>query len=140
MHRRIVQTPDHTPREMLPTEFAWTIRASMLIVRAMRTPAGVLLTCLFLLLLSTASALALDPCDPSCALCSGPASTDCTSCSAGRFLSGGSCIACSPVAACTSALNCTTSSDSQCTSCAFGTYVDNASGFASVCATCPPVS
>jgi cysteine-rich repeat protein len=55
-------------------------------------------------------------CDATCATCTGPASNQCTSCTAGRFLSGSQCLPChSTCATCFGPL------DNQCTSCPVGT-------------------
>jgi len=56
-------------------------------------------------------------CDSTCATCSGPASTDCTSCSAGNYLSSGQCLPCTG--------NCETCSGtaSTCTSCHTGWFL-----------------
>ena len=57
-----------------------------------------------------------------------------SACQAGYYVSGNSCVACTAVAGCTSAVTCTSGSDSQCTSCAGGSYLVDST--ADSCATC----
>jgi peptidoglycan/xylan/chitin deacetylase (PgdA/CDA1 family) len=61
---------------------------------------------------------ALPPCDASCASCSGTGPGQCTGCSAGSFLHGGSCNACTVCSGTTfQATACTATSDAQCSAC-----------------------
>jgi len=61
------------------------------------------------------TAPALAQCDPSCVTCSGPTAAECTACAAGRWLTGspGSCLPCTSVNHCISALTCTDVTNSQ---------------------------
>ncbi len=90
------------------------------------------------------------PCDPTCATCTGPGANQCTSCDAGRYLSGGQCLVCATCAAnqyqasaCTANANtvcgacnaacatCSGPSANECTSCGAGKYLNG-----TACATC----
>lgn len=88
---------------------------------------------LLLLALLPSNANAQITCDPSCSGCSGPAANECTSCPIGRYLSGGACLPCMPIAGCTS-LTCTNASNSFCSACASGTFLSSGQ-----CVTCTPV-
>lgn len=100
---------------------------------------------------------ALLPCDATCATCSGPAPTQCTSCEPGRWLGGGRCRPCSTcaagtytAAACTPTSNtacsachptcatCTGPGAGACTSCGAGSYLNG--GACAGCSACGPGS
>lgn len=86
-------------------------------------------------------AAALPPCNAACATCSGPGANQCTSCAAGKFLSGGTCTACATcaagtyqTAACTATANTTCAA---CTVCPAGSFASTACG-GTTNATCSP--
>ena len=89
-----------------------------------------------------AAALPADPCNATCATCSGPSANECIKCLGGRYKSGGQCLTCTTCtaseyvsAACTTTANitcgacdascvtCSGPAASQCTSCAGGKYL-----------------
>ena len=95
-----------------------------------------------------------NPCDASCATCSGPGTAACTSCTAGKYLSGGACTTCTtcgpgtyPSAACTATTNtvcsacdpscmtCSGPAPSQCGTCPVGFFL-NAGGACQACTIC----
>jgi peptidoglycan/xylan/chitin deacetylase (PgdA/CDA1 family) len=82
-----------------------------------------------------AIAAALPGCDATCAACSGPTASDCTTCPAGRWLGDGACKPCSlcPPGTYTSAV-CAENADTACVPCPAGTSsaVEDATG----CAAC----
>ena len=62
-------------------------------------------------------------CAAGCAMCSGPAPDQCTTCPAGSYAAGGTCAACTTCAAGSYASTpCTSAADTVCTPCADGTY------------------
>jgi peptidoglycan/xylan/chitin deacetylase (PgdA/CDA1 family) len=74
------------------------------------------------------------PCDASCATCSVAGPSKCTSCKSGKWLSGGSCRACTVCGAGSyTATACAAGTDTQCVACPAGSY---ASAGASACSTC----
>ena len=74
------------------------------------------------------------PCDASCATCSVTSPSKCTSCSSGKWLSGGTCRTCTVCGAGSyAATACAAGADAQCVPCPAGSY---ASAGASACTTC----
>ncbi len=96
------------------------------------------------------------PCDPSCATCSGPGASHCTSCASGKYVSGGQCVTCSTcsaseyqVTACTTTNEntacggcsaacgtCTGPSASECSTCTANKYLNG--GACAACSVCGP--
>ena len=95
------------------------------------------------------------PCHTTCATCSGPSATQCTSCASGKYVSGGQCVACGTcgaseyqVSACSTSANvscaacsatcgtCTGPSATECASCTANKYLSG--GACTACSVCGP--